>query len=206
MIEASIEAERTLVSSGTVIGIDEVGRGALAGPVLVGAVAVDVETTPILPGLRDSKLLSPKRRAALVPDIERWCQGFALGEASNCEVDEFGIVAALQLAAHRALVALNRSATLVILDGTSNWLGEHLPAHTLIHTEARADQRFASVAAASVLAKVARDTMMTDLHPNAPDYAWVKNKGYGSVHHMEALRRLGPSDWHRRSWNLPSTA
>lgn len=205
MIEASVSAERALSRVGVVIGVDEVGRGALAGPIMVGAVAIDTETAPDIPGLRDSKLLSAKRREALIPIIEAWCMASAIGQASNDEIDDYGVVAALQLATQRALEDLGINADLLILDGTSNWLSGHVPPHIRIHTEARADQRYASVAAASVLAKVARDQTMTHLHALRPDYGWQRNKGYGSSEHVQALRRLGASDWHRRSWRLPST-
>jgi len=200
-----VSAERALSRVGVVIGVDEVGRGALAGPVMVGAVAIDIETTRDIPGLRDSKLLSAKRRQALVPLIEAWCMAAAIGQASNDEIDDYGIVGALQLATRRALAELRVDATLLILDGTSNWLNGHVPPQTSIHIEPRADQQYASVAAASVLAKVARDSTMTQLHSLHPEYGWKRNKGYGSTEHMQALQLLGASEWHRRSWHLPST-
>jgi ribonuclease HII len=204
--DASVAAERSLASTGVVIGVDEVGRGALAGPVMVGAVAIDVATTEDIPGLRDSKVLSPKRRETLVPMIEQWCLAFAIGEASNAEIDEHGIVPALQLATTRALTKIAVTADVVVLDGTSDWLSGHIRVGTQIHTEARADQRYASVAAASVLAKVARDSLMMRLHTLRPEYEWDRNKGYGSAEHMQALRTLGACEWHRRSWRLPSTS
>jgi ribonuclease HII len=203
MTDATLEREFELASQGAryIGGIDEVGRGALAGPVYVGIVVVDMQQVESLPGLRDSKLLSAKRRTALVPQIHQWCHRWSVGAASNDEVDASGILTALQSAAHRAFEALQDDRIdAVILDGTVDWVSGIRSCD--VHTQARADQYCASVAAASVLAKVTRDAFMTTLHHEAPHYGWSANKGYGSAAHREAIRTNGVSRWHRRSWRL----
>lgn len=192
-----------------VAGIDEVGRGALAGPVSVG-VAVVSETAGTFPrGLRDSKLLTPAARERLCDPIRSWVAGAAVGHASPGEIDDVGIIAALRLAAARAVTTIQAAGlrpTAAILDGTHNWLRpdildpDALPFHEVV-LQAKADVHCAVVAAASVLAKVERDAYMTGL-PD-PGYDWAQNKGYGASTHLRALARLGPCEHHRRSWNLP---
>lgn len=211
--------ERVLLRSGArvVVGMDEVGRGALAGPVSVGAVAVDLRTRACPAGVADSKLLTPRAREQLLPALGRWGVARAVGHASPEEIDRVGIVPALRLAGRRALEALGVVVDVVLLDGSHDWLsappqgdlvemletGEDGPQPT-VRTRVKADQRCASVAAASVLAKCARDSLMTDLAAQHPEYGWAENKGYGAREHVEALRRLGPTPLHRRSWNLPA--
>ncbi len=213
-----------LERAGVVIGMDEVGRGALAGPVAVGACAVTGDEGVAPSGLADSKLLTPKRREALVPLVGAWAPG-AVGFASNAEVDRWGIVGALRLAGMRALaelmgsgslVAQVRGPALVLLDGSHDWLtppedllaeldGPELPEVEVpeVLTRVKADASCTAVAAASVLAKVARDRWMTQ----APDpgYDWASNKGYASPAHVAGLERLGPGPLHRVSWRLPGT-
>jgi ribonuclease HII len=205
MTEATLEFERVLADEGAryVIGIDEVGRGALAGPVHVGAVLLDMTVAQHLSGVRDSKVLTARRRSALGPRIEAWCTGFAIGAATNDEVDEIGIMAALSLAAQRALEAFEH-VDVIVLDGKHNWLGES--AGTRVITAVGADARHASVAAASVLAKVRRDAHLVDLHASAPVYGWDRNKGYGSPAHLAAIETHGLSRWHRRSWRIPGAS
>jgi len=203
MADATLEREGQLASQGAryIGGIDEVGRGALAGPVYVGIVVVDMQQVAPFQGLRDSKLLSAKRRGALVPHIHDWCLRWSLGEASNDEVDASGIIGALELAARRAFETLrNDPVDAVILDGTVDWVSGIRACE--VHVEPRADQRCATVAAASVLAKVARDAVMTKMHDLVPHFGWNANKGYGTAAHREALRVHGVSQWHRRSWRL----
>jgi ribonuclease HII len=204
MTDATLERESQLAACGArfIGGVDEVGRGALAGPVFVGVVLVDMQRTYELTGLRDSKLLSAKQRGALVPRIHEWCQRWSMGQASSDEIDEHGIVAALTIAAKRAFEALvSEPIDAVILDGSTDWVSGIRECD--VHVEPRADLRCASVAAASVIAKVARDALMVTLHDEVPQYAWNANKGYGSATHMDALRAYGASAWHRRSWRLP---
>ena len=206
----SLERERALWDAGArvVAGIDEVGRGALAGPVSVGVVAVTVcETWP--DGLADSKELTRLQREALCPTLFEFGVSRAVGHASPGEIDEFGIVGALRLAGLRALAAVG-SVDAVLLDGKHDWL---TVAPTLMDPEPqptppvtmviKGDSLCASIAAASVLAKVERDALMREAHGSHPDYGWDGNKGYGAPAHLDALRRLGPSPLHRVSWNLP---
>jgi len=213
----SLRVERALQRSGhrLLAGMDEVGRGALAGPVSVGVVVIDetVRSAPV--GVKDSKLLTEKARTALVPRIQRWAVAHAVGHAGADEIDEIGIMAALRLAGTRALAALGVVPDLVILDGNHDWLTspgevglfafaeETGPATPPVTTMIKADLKCSSVAAASVLAKVERDGLMVALGGEHPAYGWALNKGYSAPEHMDALARLGPCELHRRSWRLP---
>lgn len=217
-----LRMERALLRSGAgvVVGMDEVGRGALAGPVMVGAVAVDLGTRTCPQGVADSKLLTAAARERLLPALGRWGLARAVGSAGPEEVDRLGILAALRLAGRRAVAALDVPVDLVLLDGSHDWLStpaeldlfeEGLGADAAdpwsriaVRTRVKADQRCASVAAASVLAKCRRDALMVSLAQEHPEYGWQENKGYGSAEHVEALRRLGPTPLHRRSWRLPT--
>jgi ribonuclease HII len=218
--EASLRVERRLLRAGStlVCGVDEVGRGALSGPVSVGMVLVDASVRRSLPGVRDSKLLTPAARRELVPRIHRWCLGHAVGHASAQEIDEHGIIGALRLAGHRALAELPARPDLVLLDGSHDWFshpgqgslfddpsdsGPPLPP---VVTMVKADVHCASVAAASVLAKTTRDDIMVRLSAAHPGYEWDVNKGYAAPVHLDALRTLGPSPEHRVSWHLPGVA
>lgn len=196
---------RLLGRHSCVIGIDEVGRGALAGPVCVGVAVVTGATGPHPDGLRDSKLMAASARETMVPLVSEWVTAHAVGSASPREIDEVGIVAALRLAALRALARVTFEADAVgILDGTHNWLAADLldPCPlTRVEVRAKADATCAVVAAASVVAKVYRDTLMTEL-PD-PGYGFAAHKGYGAPAHIAALRTLGPSALHRKSWRLP---
>jgi ribonuclease HII len=200
--------ERGLLVGGArcVAGVDEVGRGALAGPVAVGVVIVDRATAEPPEGLADSKMLSARRREELVPLIETWCVAGAVGWTEAREIDEVGIVAALGIAASRALARLSTPPPTVILDGNHDWLSPAIAAFgpdvASVETIVGADGACASVSAASVLAKVARDRLMVDLDASLPGYGWSANKGYGSRTHREAIVRLGPTEHHRHSWRL----
>lgn len=212
----SLRVERTLQRQGhrVLAGMDEVGRGALAGPVTVGVVVIDESCRSAPVGLRDSKLITAAARQALVPRIHRWCLGHAVGHAQAHEIDEIGIIAALRLAGLRALAALPVVPDLVILDGNHDWLtapqdvgllalvGEG-PVTPPVTTRIKADLTCSSVAAASVLAKVSRDTLMVAHSAEHPAYEWTDNKGYAAPEHLSALRTFGPTDLHRRSWRLP---
>ena len=199
----SLVLERRLLRGGAhrVIGIDEVGRGSLAGPVTVGAAIVGPGTPTAPKGLRDSKDLSAQRREALEPKISRWAQASAVGHAEPAEIDALGMTAALALAARRALEQLDGSAAEVILDGSHNWLDEVAPGPVTMRV--KADRHCSSVAAASVLAKVARDRIMCGLSAADDRYQWASNKGYAAPEHLAALAAHGPSPHHRLSWQLP---
>ncbi|ROP43742.1 ribonuclease HII [Pseudokineococcus lusitanus] len=214
----SLRVERALLREGhlLVAGVDEVGRGALAGPVTVGVVVVDATTRTAPTGLRDSKLLLPEARRALVPRLRRWAVAGAVGHASAGEVDALGIVRALRLAGRRALAAPAVTAVtggdgpaLLLLDGNHDWLSTPVPRGAprvdpwQVRTRIKADLSCAAVAAASVLAKVERDGLMTDLAVREDRYGWAVNKGYSAPEHAAALRRHGPCVHHRRSWRLP---
>ena len=199
--------EREYYSAGTrfVIGADEVGRGAVAGPVAVG-MAVVAETCGEHPaGLRDSKMLSQKRREELEPLLRKWVLFGAVGMADAREVDELGITHCLGLAGKRALQSLHVqgadvAASVILLDGNQDWLNPVLSSPLDVRTRIKADRDCVSVAAASVLAKVHRDSMMIAQDAVTPGYGWSGNKGYGSGEHLDAIRELGMTDFHRRSW------
>lgn len=216
----SLAVERAIAGSVRryVAGCDEVGRGALGGPVSVGVAVVDLVTAGEPPeGLADSKELNPRRRAELQPLVKAWVTSWAVGHATAAEIDRWGLTAALRTAGHRALRQLQVTPDVVLLDGRHDWLTAPPQASWLdvgeaagvasatppVTTRVKADRDCASVAAASVLAKVTRDLLMADLAVEFPPYAWDENKGYGSPGHLEALARLGPCEHHRRSWRLP---
>jgi ribonuclease HII len=203
----SLRLERQLLRSGpTLLGaIDEVGRGALGGPVSVGVVLVDLTVRTAPKGLRDSKLLTPAAREALAPRLRRWALGHAIGHAQAAEIDEIGIMAALRLAAERALAALPARPDHLLIDGNHNFLASSQVMGTFdVTTAIKADRTCASVAAASVLAKTSRDKLMEDLASVHTGYRWEVNRGYATPEHLRALRDLGPCLEHRRSWRLPT--
>lgn len=211
--------ERGLLREGAtlVAGMDEVGRGSLAGPVSVGVVVVAASTRSAPQGVADSKLLTPLARAALLPALRRWGVARAVGHASSAEIDRLGIIAALRLAGTRALAVATATCgpiDVVLLDGSHDWLTPPQPdlfsvqddlaaAPPRVLTRVKADRTCASVAAASVLAKCERDALMVELSASHPEYGWHENKGYASPEHVAALRAWGPCDLHRRSWRLP---
>lgn len=218
----SLRVERSLLRGGVthLAACDEVGRGALSGPVTVGVVVVSAATRTAPQGVRDSKLLTPEARERLVPRIRRWAAGWAVGHASPAEIDEHGIIAALRLAGHRALAQLPVRPDRVLLDGNHDYLTPPVPPETPLFdvpappsggltelppvlTRVKADLTCAAVAAASILAKTARDAIMTELHEEHPEYCWAENKGYSAPAHIDALARFGPTVHHRRSWSLP---
>lgn len=201
------EVEAALHGSGHrfVIGCDEVGRGAIAGPVAVGVALVDLECGPHPAGLRDSKMLSEKRREQLAPLAADWSRYSAVGLATAQEIDDIGIMAALGLAGRRALNALHRagasvSDSVVLLDGSHDWLTPALRRRVPVRTRVKADRDCVSVAAASVVAKVHRDRLMIAADKRIPGYGWSGNKGYGSAGHFAAIDELGASRLHRHTW------
>lgn len=197
--------ERELAASGArvVVGIDEVGRGALAGPVCVGAAAWTPECGPAPQGLRDSKKLTPAKRERLEPLVQQWAASYAVGSASNAEIDDVGLSECLRRAALRALGALTVTPDAVLLDGKHNWLAGLVPCP--MRTIIKGDDACVSIAAASIVAKVSRDATMADLSKDHPEYGWESNMGYASAPHRVALSVHGPTSWHRTSWRLPTT-
>ncbi|MFI9274772.1 ribonuclease HII [Kitasatospora sp. NPDC052896] len=188
--------ERSLRRAGAtlVAGLDEVGRGAWAGPVTVGAAVTGLRRPP--EGLTDSKLLTVRRREQLAPLLADWVTAYALGQASPEECDELGMTAALRLAAERALAGLPVRPDAVILDGKHDYLGGSWQVRTVI----KGDQSCVCVAAASVLAKVHRDGLMAALAPEHPAFGFDDNAGYPSPVHRAALEEFGPTEHHRLSW------
>jgi ribonuclease HII len=181
-----------------IAGVDEVGRGAWAGPVSVGVVVVDQRALARLPpGIRDSKLLSPARREVLAPLIESAVVASAVGHASCVECDELGMTAAQRLAASRAFDALGVTPDHTVVDGKFEYTAR-AGASAVIG----ADRTSVVVAAASVIAKVTRDRQMVELAPRYPSFCFARNKGYPSPAHIAALGSFGLTDIHRRSWSF----
>jgi ribonuclease HII len=180
-------------------GVDEVGRGCLFGPVFAAAVVLaDEAVAPLLAlGLTDSKALTARRRAALVPAIRAQAQSWALGQASAAEIDRLGIRAATERAMLRALQKLPQCPSLVIVDGVLPLRGWPGPQRTLV----QGDRLCPAIGAASVLAKQARDQLVMDaLAPRFPGYGLERHVGYGTAQHRQALLQLGPTGLHRRSF------
>ena len=203
-VSPDLTLESALFAQGNVGGLDEVGRGALAGPVTVGLVVLDPGCGEIPIGLADSKLLRPAERIALVPIIEAWAAYSSVVHRSAAYIDEWGIIAALASAAHEALDrVIDQGARVhsVIVDGPHNYVGAH-PSVTSFVPRVKADLQCASVAAASVLAKVERDRIMVECDREFPVYGWAANKGYGAPAHRSAIKRHGVTELHRRSWKL----
>ena len=194
-----VDAVGDPIPSGSAIaGVDEVGRGCLFGPVFAAAVVLDADASEELQaaGLTDSKKLTPRRRAALVPRIEERSLAWALGQASAREIDGVGIRGATELAMLRALHRLPARPELVLVDGNLPlrlWTG---PQRTVV----RGDSRSAAIAAASVIAKEARDALIRRLAARWPGYGLEKHVGYGTAQHREALLASGPTPLHRRSF------
>ena len=204
--DPTLDLERELLAkgSGVVVGVDEVGRGAVAGPVVVGVAVIRMATDfPV--GLRDSKLIAASKREKLMQPVADWVDAIATGEATAAEIDEFGIISALARAAERAFATLaidghDLSGASVILDGSHNWLKASLLPPVDIMVRTKADRECAVVAAASVWAKVYRDRLMVESAGDNDTYGWASNKGYGSEGHFTAIRAHGATDFHRRTW------
>ncbi len=199
----------------TVGALDEVGRGSAFGPCSVGLVVIDFTAGTFPAELRDSKLLSARARERLVEPLVAWVLDYAIGHASAQEIDEFGLTAALRLAGRRALHQVSVAPDVLVLDGHHDWLSmpadgpllsPEYPAVDVpgVRTMIKADLTCASVAAASVLAKVQRDRLICELAKEVPGYDLANNKGYATAAHLAALRELGPSRYHRVSWKLPA--
>jgi ribonuclease HII len=210
VVEPRLTLERRLLRDHSIlIACDEVGRGALAGPVAVGAVVLDAPRSRkrVPQGLRDSKLVPEPRRADVAARAASWVAGSAVGWASSTEIDEVGIMRALGLATIRALADLRAHGfvpeeAIVVLDGNYDYITASGATGLKVRPVVKADRDCASAAAASVIAKVARDALMTDLHDHLPAYNWARNKGYASPDHREAIKEHGISAHHRASWSI----
>ncbi len=191
----TLRVERELWDAGqrVVVGVDEVGRGAWAGPLTVGAAVVPRHRRVYK--LRDSKMLTEDEREALFDRVADWCERWAVGHASHEECDELGMSDAQRLAARRALAGLGVEPDRVLIDGKWDFV-----ARGTTKTIVRGDATSLSIAAASILAKVTRDRILRGLAPHHPHYAFDDNKGYPCPRHKAALQAWGPSAIHRRSW------
>jgi ribonuclease HII len=179
----------------TVAGIDEVGRGAWAGPLTLAAVVLPADRR--MYKLRDSKLLPAQERERLSDRLHRFAVGIGIGHASNDEIDRHGLSHAMRVAALRAVEALPVRPDVALLDGHWDFLdAPDIRTETIV----RGDSHSASIAAASIVAKVARDRMLVACGDEHPVYGFPSNKGYPSPHHVAALEEHGPCELHRRSW------
>jgi len=207
-----------------VAGIDEVGRGAIAGPLAVGVAVIAGSEGEPPSGLTDSKQLTARRRETMFDQLSAWPAAWAVGTASAEEIDREGLTPALRLAAFRALGTIEKigfSPRLLLLDGSFDYLSAPTdlfaaadrrppassPAAPLeteipreVTTVVKGDGKSMVIAAASVLAKVTRDRLMSDL--SDPGYGWAKNKGYASAQHLQAIAQMGLEIDHRLSWHL----
>ncbi|MCM2324561.1 MAG: ribonuclease HII [Oligoflexia bacterium] len=184
----------------SVAGVDEVGRGCLAGPVVAGAVilpaVIDYAAYPWLADITDSKNLSPKAREQLAPLIEGWAVGAAVGHATVEEIDRINIYHASHLAMERAVAALGVRVEHVLVDGNAIPKALRCPSTAIV----KGDLKCLSIAAASIIAKVWRDRLLTELDARYPGYGFAIHKGYGTPAHLEALKSLGACAVHRRSF------
>jgi len=189
----SLEAAAILRGATRVAGVDEVGRGPLAGPVTAAAVVLNPDDIPL--GLNDSKKLTARRREALFDEIMARAE-VSLAHASVAEIDALNILRAAHLAMERAIAGLSPAPDHVLIDGNLLPRGLTLSAETVV----KGDGRALSIAAASIVAKVTRDRIMVDLAQQHPGYGWERNAGYPSKSHISALQDLGVTPHHRRSF------
>lgn len=191
----NLSVEKDLWSQGYdhVVGLDEVGRGAWAGPLTIGAAVLPKDRRVY--GVRDSKQLTEARREALYERVGEWCVAWSVGHASHQECDQLGMSAAQRLAARRALDALDVRPDMVLMDGRWNFVGG-ANSRTIV----KGDTTCLSIASASILAKVTRDRMMREAARNHPGFDFDRNKGYPCPRHQVALAGYGPTAIHRRSW------
>ncbi len=180
-----------------ICGIDEAGRGPLAGPVCAGAVILpeDLDIENALPGLNDSKKLTDKKRRELFDKIKELAVAYGIGFASHEEIDKINILQATYLAMHRAVANMGMEADVLLVDGNRD-PGFEIPTELIV----KGDSRSASIAAASILAKVTRDDVMMEFAKEYPQYDFDVHKGYGTKKHYAALREYGKSPIHRSSF------
>jgi ribonuclease HII len=190
-------AERDLRAAGheVIVGVDEVGRGAWAGPLMVGAAILPVDKR--VNGVRDSKMLTEAGRELLFDRVASWCLAWAVGAASQEECDGLGMAAAQRLAARRAIEGLAVQPDAAVVDGNWDFVRPHVP---FVERRIKADATCLSVAAASILAKVTRDRVMRAQADHYPHWSFDSNKGYPCPVHKAALLGYGPSAIHRRTW------
>lgn len=189
------EAELWATGSRVVVGMDEVGRGAWAGPLTVGAVVIPQVRR--IYKIRDSKMLTERERESLFGRIKNWAVDWSVGHASAAECDALGMSEAQRLATQRALSRLDAKPTHVLVDGPWDFVG-NVDTTPII----KGDSISLSIAAASIVAKVTRDRQLRELSDTFPWYCLEANKGYPCPRHRAALKLLGPSTIHRRSWSF----
>jgi ribonuclease HII len=194
-MKPDFEMERAAYAAGRlrVAGVDEVGRGPLAGPVTAAAVVLDPARIP--EGLNDSKQLSKKRREALAEALLA-CASVSIGHASVEEIEQVNILRASHLAMQRAVAGLDIAPDHLLIDGSMVPRGMNLSVEPVV----KGDMRCLSISAASIVAKIARDRIMVDLAQQHPGYGWETNMGYGSKSHIAALQNLGVTPHHRRTF------
>lgn len=194
---ASLEIELSLWAKGirNVVGVDEAGRGPLAGPVVAAAVVFPSGT--LIKGVEDSKKLTERKREELFPLIKEQALGVGVGVVDHEVIDRINILQATILAMHKAIDELGVAPDFVIVDGNTF-------RHDLYHFRniVDGDEKSFTIAAASIIAKVTRDRLMREYHLQYPLYGFAQHKGYGTKHHLEAIRRYGLCAIHRRSFDL----
>ena len=184
-----------------IAGLDEAGRGALAGPVYVGAVIFPKNNSHLLKslnGVQDSKQLTPAKRQQLIPQIKKYSLAWGIGFSSAKEIDEVGIVPATRLAAMRALENLSIFPNYLLTDFRLELPESDIPQTAIV----KGDQKSLSIASASILAKTARDEMMRELHQQYPQYIFSNHKGYGTLLHRTKIKQLGHSPIHRKTFKI----
>lgn len=194
MPDYSFEKEAYSKGYNLVCGVDEAGRGPLAGPVCAAAVILPEGAE--IPGLNDSKKLSEKKREQLFPIICEKAIAFSIAFASVEEIEKYNILNATFIAMNRAINGLRPKADFALVDGNRVPKECYVPVETVV----KGDSLSVSIAAASVLAKVSRDRVMIELDKKYPEYNFKKHKGYGTAEHMELIKKYGPSDCHRLSF------
>jgi ribonuclease HII len=190
-----IEQELWVDGHTAIVGIDEVGRGSWAGPLMVGAAILPREKRVL--GIRDSKMLTEADRERLFDRITYWCDAWAVGAASQAECDELGMADAQRLACKRALDGLGVQPDVAVSDGNWNFVSPNV---SRVEMRVKADRDCLSVAAASILAKVVHDREMREHAEHYPNWSFHTNKGYPCPIHKWALQAYGPSAIHRRTW------
>ena len=205
VLPGAIEEETYALGYQRIAGLDEVGRGPLAGPVVAAAVVFPRGYSN--PDIRDSKLLTAKQRERLVPSIKQNAVGWGIGIVGAEEIDRVNVLNASLRAMAQAVTALQPLPDCLLIDGNQaiprKWLDEGkivFKVHPRQRTIVKGDRLCFSIAAASILAKVARDALMVALDRQYPDYGFARHKGYSSIEHLRALRRFGPCPVHRRSF------
>jgi ribonuclease HII len=187
-----------------IAGLDEAGRGALAGPVCVGAVILSDDNPLLLrtlSGVRDSKQLTPRKRDQLAPRIKETARAWGIGFSSSDEIDELGIVPATRLAASRALEAMSFFPDFLLTDFRLELPELDVSQAALV----KGDQRSLSIASASILAKTARDKLMVELELQYPQYGFARHKGYGTLAHRKRIAKLGFSPVHRKTFQIKNS-